>query len=332
MLKSLRLVLCVTLFLGFVLGFGTSSLSQEKYVLKIAHSCPTDDVYQIIVTKFAEELKNLVGDIVEVKIFPNGQLGTEQEFIDGLLMGTIEGTICGRGSQIDQRLDVYNLPFIFNNEEHIDKVISYGTEIRKILDDIFLEHGYVCLMNYDPGFRQVTTHNKSIKSVEDLKNLDIRVSNPVVQAAFKAWGANPTTINYGELYTALQLGVVEAQENPAVNIYTMKFYEVQDHINLTSHGVTPIQFLLSKKFWDTLPKDIQDNMIIASNKTIDFAQPLIRKSNQDLVSELEKLGMTVTWEDEIDRDSFVPAMRELYKDYYDSIGEELIKKVIDAGK
>ncbi|RKL64404.1 hypothetical protein DXT63_01510 [Thermoanaerobacteraceae bacterium SP2] len=308
----------------------SSNAPAEKYVMRIAHAMSTDHAYHIWATKFAEELKKLVGDSVEVQIFPNGQLGSETESLQSVQMGMLDSVICGRHSQIDPRMDVLNLPFIFKDAEHIQKVIGNGTDLEKLFEQIFLDKGYVCLGLYDTGFRLITS-NKPIKSVADLKGLDIRVPNtPALMAAFKAWGANPTPLDFGEVYTALQQGVVKAQENPPELIYTSKFYEVQKYLNITNHSTIPGEFLVGKKYWDTLPEDIQKAIREAANKAKEYMQPLVLEKNKKFIDELQAKGMTVVTD--IDRDSFVPAARESYKQFYNTIGEDLIQKVIDAGK
>src|SRR5690606_11734335 len=162
------------------------------------------------------------------------QLGTETEYLESMQLGTLDGAIMGRHGQIDPRLDVLNLPMIFSGDAHVDAVLHSDSEIRKQLEDILYEKGFKVLAWGELGFRHITTNGKEVRTAADLQGIDIRVPN--VQpwlTAFRAWGANPTPLPFEEVYSALQQGVMSAQENPPENIFTSKFYEVQKTMSLT---------------------------------------------------------------------------------------------------
>lgn len=307
----------------------TAAIAQEKIVMRIAHAMPESHSYQKWVEKFREELDKLAPGRVDVKVFPNAQLGKETEYIEGMSFGTIDGAVMGRHGQIDPRLDVLNLPMIFRDEAHKDLVMRNGGELQKTLDDIMYEKGFKVLGWGELGFRHITTKDKAIRSSADLAGVDIRVPNvePWL-VAFRAWGANPTPMDFSELYSALQQGVVTAQENPPEIIETSRFYEVQKYLNLTSHASIPSQFVLSRALWEKLPDDLREPVMEAATISRDYQVALTREANSSLVAKLAEQGMTVV--EDVDRESFRAGAEQAYAKYQDVIGADLIKSVEEA--
>ena len=320
-----RLGFCA-LALALALLWGVQSAAAAPIVLRIAHAMPTTHGYHIWAEKFKEELKKLVGDKVDVQIFPNAQLGKETEYLEGMRMGTIDGAIHGRHGQVDARLDVLNLPMIYRDEKHTDMVLRENRPIQQELEKIVWEKGYKVLGWGELGFRHITTKDRPIRKASDLKGLDIRVPNvPPWLIAFKEWGANPTPLDFAELYSALQQGVVKAQENPPEIIWTSKFYEVQKYLSLTGHANIPCEFFLGKGSWEKLPKDIQEAVQKAATISRDYHVKHVREANAKLIAELEKAGMTVVRD--VDKASFMAGAEASYKKSEDKIPKELVEKV-----
>ena len=310
-------------------AFAAGASAQQTITMRIAHAQPTTHGYQIWAEKFRDELKAQVGNRIDVKIFPNAQLGKETEYIEGMKLGTIDGAVFGRHGQIDPRLDVLNLPMIYRDDAHIDAVLRQGKPIQLQLDQMMYDKGFKVLGWGELGFRHVTTKAAPVRKASDLKGVDIRI--PTVDpwiVAFKAWGANPTPIDFAELYSALQQGVVKAQENPPEIIFTSKIYEVQKYLNLTSHANIPSQMVLSRAYWEKLPKDLQDAVMKAATVSRDYQVKTAREANARLVAELEKKGMTVVRD--VDRASFEAGAQESYAKSEAVIGKDLIKAVRDT--
>jgi len=297
--------------------------------MRVAHAMPASHSYQTWVENFRKELERLAPGRVDVKIFPNAQLGKETEYIEGIKLGTIDGAVMGRHGQIDQRLEVLNLPMIYKGDAHVDAVLRSGSPLQQRIDNIMLEKGFKVLGWGELGFRYITTKDKPIRKAEDLKGVDIRVPNvePWL-VAFRAWGANPTPMDFAELYSALQQGVVTAQENPPEIIYTSKFYEVQKQLSLTEHANIPSQFVLSKAYFDKLPEDLKGPIMEAARISRDAQVAATREANAKLVAELEKAGMTVIRD--VDKDSFRAGAQEAYAKYEKQIGKDLIEAVQNA--
>lgn len=303
--------------------------AADKIVMRVAHAMPESHSYQKWVERFREELDKIAPGKVDVQVFPNAQLGKESEYIEGMKLGTIDGAVMGRHGQIDPRLDVLNLPMIFRDDAQKDVVLRSGGDLQKKLDGIMYERGFKVLGWGELGFRDITTKDKPIKSAADLKGVDIRVPNvePWL-VAFRAWGANPTPMDFSELYSALQQGVVTAQENPPEIIETSRFYEVQKYLNITNHASIPSQFVLSRAYWEKLPADLQEAIMKAASVSRDYQVSLTREANKALVSKLAEQGMTVV--QDVDRESFRPGAEEAYAKYEKVIGADLIKAVQEA--
>jgi TRAP-type transport system periplasmic protein len=325
-----RTAVIATALLAAGVAFAQPATAQQKAVaLRIAHAMPESHSYQKWVEKFRDEVNKLAPGRIDIKIFPNAQLGKEVEYIEGMTIGTIDGAVIGRHGQIDPRLDVLNMPMIYRDDAHEDAVLRKGLPVQARLDDLMYQKGYKILGWGTLGFRHITTKDKPIRSAADLKGVDIRVPNvePWL-VAFRAWGANPTPMDFSELYSALQQGVITAQENPPEIIETSRFYEVQKVLSLTSHANIPNQLVLARRYWERLPKDLQDIVMKAAEVSRDYQVQLTRAANAALVDGLAKRGMTVVRD--VDRESFRAGAEAAYAKYESIIGADLIKAVREA--
>ena len=306
-----------------------AAMAQDKVTMRIAHNMPESHSYAQWLGTFQQVLEQKLPGRFDVKVFPAAQLGTETEYLESMQLGTLDGAIMGRHGQIDARLDVLNLPMIFDGDAHVDAVLHSDSAVRKQLEDILYEKGFKVLSWGELGFRHITTNGKEVRTAADLKGIDIRVPN--VQpwlTAFRAWGANPTPLPFEEVYSALQQGVMGAQENPPENIFTSKFYEVQKTMSLTQHANIPSEFMLSRAFWEKLPEDAQAALLEASREGSKVQVAAARKANEELISKLEELGLKIIRD--VDKESFRAGAEESYKASEPTIGRELIDAVLNT--
>jgi tripartite ATP-independent transporter DctP family solute receptor len=239
--------------------------------------------------------------------------------VEALQMGTLDAGTFGRHSAIDSRLDVLNLPFLFDSNEQAQKVLrgEEGAEIREMLDQIMLDNDIMTLGWYETGFREITS-NRKIETLDDLRGLLIRTpSTETLVQSFEAWGASPTAVDLSELYTSLQSGVVDAQENPYQLIDTNKLYEVQDYLCVTNHLTIPNQLVFSKKVWETYPEEVQNALLEAGKYACDAGAEYNIDKNSSLLDELET-KMTVTYMDE----ASLSKMKEIA---YDKVWPQFVK-------
>jgi TRAP-type transport system periplasmic protein len=317
---------------AFFMAAGTAAtLAQDVVTIRFAHAMPASHSYETWVTEFAEELERLAPGEFEIVSYPSAQLGTETEYLEGIRFGTIEGAVMGRHGQIDQRLEVLNLPMIYRDADHMDAVLRSAGPVQDELDSIMYENGFKVLGWGELGFRDITTNGVPIRSASDLRGINIRVPNVEPWLiAFREWGANPTPLDLSELYSALQQGVVDAQENPPEVVVTSRLNEVQDTLSLTEHASIPSEMVISTRVWESLDEDQQAAVMEAATISRDNQVSATREANEALLAELEEQGMAIVRD--VDRESFREGAQASWAAFEDRIGADLIANVQAAGQ
>lgn len=319
--------------LGILSGCGRRT--EEHIDLKIAHASSENSTTQIVCEAFAEKTVELLGeDRISVSIYPNATLGTEAEMVEALQMGTLDAGTFGRHSAIDARMEILNLPFLFESDEHVKAVLrdEEGEPIRKKLNSISEENGIVMLGWYETGFREITS-NREITSINDLNGLLIRTpSTDTLIKSFHAWGASPTAVDLAELYSALQSKVVDAQENPLQLIMTNNLFEVQDFICISNHLTIPNQLAFSKKVWDTYPNDVKEALLEAGRYACEVGGDYNVQQNNSLLDELSN-NMTVTYMDEKSLSRMKElAMNEVWPQFVTNDTEKIVEEIRELAK
>ena len=215
-----------------------------------------------------------------------------------------------------------DLPYLFRDRDHAYKVLD--GEIGDELASDLPSKGLRLLAYWENGFRNVTNSVKPIEKPADLEGLKIRVpKNNTYVETFKEWGANVTTMAFGELYTALQQQTVDAQENPLAIIYTNKFYEAQKYLSLTHHFYGPAQVLISESTWGRLSPGMQEAVMNAAEEARDYERQLLKDKDAEYLANLKAEGMLIN---EVDRDAFVEAAKPVWEKYSDKFGD-LIQRI-----
>lgn len=314
------------------LALGMSSIAMAGPVLIKAHFTNNIGEPQIVAAelfkKIVEEKTN--GDI-KVEIYPNNQLGESRSVLEGIQLGTIEmAQVTGPMVSFVPELVLFELPFLFRDRDHMYAVMD--SPIGQRLNASFEKRGFHSLGFGDVGLRHIMTVDKTINSIDDLKGLKIRtMGNPAHLAAFKAFGANPLPMAYGELYSSLEQKVVDGAEAANINYDSKKFYEPAPHwaqvgwINLVGYTV------LSKKLYDGLTKEQQQIIDQAAFEMNTLERKLYREKDESLLPKLEAEGVKVTFPD---RQPFMDASMKVYEQYADKIpgGMDSINQIINFGK
>jgi len=242
----------------------TTSITQaadSKFVLKLAHSDSVDMTTSrkaVMADVFAKEIKAKSGGRIDVQIFGAGSLGGEKEIVEGVKNGFIQGGLAsGVMANYFPSAMVTDMPYLFLSGDIADKVMD-GPFGQKLSEQFHAATGMHNMCFGEVGFRNFSTSKVAVHSPKDLAGLKIRVQEtPLYIAELKGLGAQPTPIAFPELYTALQTGVVDGQENPIPTIIFAKLYEVQKHVTLDSHNYGVDWFVVSDKFYKSLPADLQ---------------------------------------------------------------------------
>lgn len=240
---------------------GSQALAQNKFVLKLAHSDSADMATSrkaVMADTFAREVKAKSGGRIDVQVFGAGALGGEREYVEGVKNGFIQaGLASGVIANFYPSAMVTDIPYLFPNNEVADKVLD-GPFGQKLSEGFHAATGMHNLCFGEVGFRHFSTGKQAVHSPKDLSGLKIRVQEtPLYVTEMKALGAQPTPIAFPETYTALQTGVVDGEENPLPTMIFAKFYEVQKHVTLDGHNYGVDWFVLSDKFYKSLPPDLQ---------------------------------------------------------------------------
>ncbi|OAP36613.1 ABC transporter substrate-binding protein [Sinorhizobium glycinis] len=276
--------------------------------------------------KFAELVKEKSGGKIEVKLFPGGTLGGDVQTVSALQGGVIEMTVLNAGILANnvKQFGAVDLPFLFNSGEEADKVMDgpFGESLMKLLPDT----GLVGLGYWELGFRNLTNNRHPVTKLEDIKGLKIRtVQSPIPLEIFNTLGANAVPLPYTELYTALETGTVDGQENPAANILNAKFYEVQKYMTLTRHQYNPQIVLVSKKFWDGLNDEEKGVLQSAATEARDFQRKVSREKDAEALEEIKKTGMEVSELSPEETQKLRDAVKPVIEKFSAEIGTETVQ-------
>ena len=281
--------------------------------------------------KFKEIVEEKTNGQIIVETYHSGQLGDDRTMTEALQLGTQEVVIPSTAplANFVPEFSVFDFPFLFPNEQVADKVLD-GEVGQKFLDKLS-DQNLVGLSYWENGFRQVSNSKTPIASAADFKGLKLRtMENDLHLEAFRALGANPTPMAFTELFTAMQQGTVDGQENPFATIYLSKFYEVQDYVSNTNHIYSPFVFLMSKTFYDGLTEEQQKIVKDASVEAGLYERQLNREANAKYIEDLQAEGVTYT---EIGPEQYAE-MKELVQPvidkYADKIGKDTVQEVYDA--
>lgn len=321
---SLRALLASTALLG--LAFASPIDARAQTVVEVGLSTTEDSHYGLGMVRFGEVLEELSGGEFAILMHPASALGGEREMIEAVQIGTLDMVITSTGPlpNFVPETQVLDLPFLFRDYDHARGVLDgeIGQELLAKVD----EAGFKALAWTENGFRHITNSLRPIRTPEDLAGLKIRtMENPIHLEAFEALGAAPTPMSFAELFTALQQGVVDAQENPIVVITVSNFAEVQDYLTLSGHLYSPAIILMSQALWSSLSEEEQGWFMEAAKASVEVTRARVSELEENGVAGLIDAGMEVVTE--IDREAFEAAVQPAYDAYTSQFGDELIERI-----
>ncbi|MBV8167838.1 MAG: TRAP transporter substrate-binding protein, partial [Alphaproteobacteria bacterium] len=294
-----------------------------EFTLKYAHNSQTTHPLHIRTSEAAERIKQATGGKVEVQIFPNNQLGGDTDMLSQVRSGaidffTISGAILATLVPI---ASINGIGFAFKSYDDVWPAMDgeLGAYVRTAVAKANL-HCFEKM--YDNGYRQMTSSTKPITTAADLKGFKIRVPvSPLWTSMFKAFGASPASINFAEVYSALQTKIVEGQENPLAIIETAKLYEVQKYLATTNHMWDGFWMLANARSFNGLPKDVQGVITTEFNKSALDQRVDVKKLNDTLEDTLKAKGMVFNKPDPASfRDQLAGA--GFYKEWREKYGPE----------
>jgi len=292
--------------------------AQQPIVIKLGNVQPADMPVNIGLRKFADMVAEKTKNQIQVQVFPASQLGTEQEILEGVQLGTIhmfEGSTGSVGRFLPE-LEAFAAPYVWRDSDHMLKVVR-GPIGASLADRLVKAKGMRILdLGWLFGNRHLTTKAKAINKPEDLKGMKIRVQPTAIYLdTIRAMGANPTPMDWKEVYLGLQSGVIDGQENPPSVIYSAKLFEVQKYVMLTGHITQNQAIVINDKFYRGLSPAFQKILLESAIEAGNFQNELVVKQEKVDLDRLKEKGMTVVQPD-------VKAFREATKDVYKKFAEK----------
>ncbi|AMX04000.1 TRAP transporter substrate-binding protein [Microbulbifer thermotolerans] len=310
MMRKLPLRLVVLILL---LSIGSCGLEQPQTVLKLAHTLDQQHSVHRAMEFMDERLQMLSGGSMRIDIYPGGQLGSERELIELLQIGSLAMTKVSASPMegFVPELKIFNLPYVFRDADHFWAVLQSDIG-RKLL--LAGERARLRGLGYfDAGSRSFYVNDKPIYTPEDLKGLKIRVQNS--QTAIKmvnTLGGAATPVSWGELYTALQQGVVQGAENNPPSFYLSKHYEVSRYYTLDEHTYVPDMLLISTEVWKKLNARQRAWLQQAVDEAVDYQRTLWQESTRESLAAVEAAGVKVIYPD---KQPFIDAVKPLHASF-----------------
>ncbi|MFC2090860.1 TRAP transporter substrate-binding protein [Bacteroidota bacterium] len=310
-----RRILSISLLAMAISSFNSCQSISDGKTLKLAHGLdPTHPVSQAMefMAKRCEEISE---GKLKMEIYPSGQLGSEQQCVELVQIGSLAITKVSAAvmESFTEEYKVLGIPYLFLSKQHLFKVqdSEAGREILESSEPFWIRG----LCFYDAGARSFYTIDKPIHSPDDLNGLKIRVMKSITSMEnVKALGGSPTPISWGELYTALQSGVVDGAENNPPSFYTSHHYEVCKYYSLNEHTMVPDVLIMSTKIWKDLTEEERKWLMQAVNESVVKQRVLWAASEEESLLEVQKAGVTVIYPDKEPFAEKVKSFPERYRE------------------
>jgi len=306
----------------------TTDNESGQLILRAGHAVNEEHAYHRGLEKFKSLVEDQTGGAVKIEIYPNASLGDERDMVEGLQLGTVDIVLSSTGplGNFVPQMNVVDLPFLFRDKDHAYKVLD--GEIGQELLQKFEPEGIIGLAFWENGFRHVTNSKRPINTPEDMEGLKLRtMKNRVHVAAFKELGVDATPMAWSEVFTSLQQGTIDGQENPVAIIYSHHLYEVQEYLALTGHVYSPAVLMIAENKMQSLTEAQQEAIREAAVEAGIYERNLISESEKEQIENLEREGMKIT---RPEREKFMEATVGVYKDFEKEFGPELIQKILET--
>ncbi len=312
----------------------TGAIAQSMPEMKLKFGHPYNESHPLAkgAQMFADMVAEKSGGKIEVEVFPNSTIGSSRDLVESIQIGVVDFALVPTTNVATfyPPLDIFYLPFLFRDSAHA-YAVSDGPVGQKLYADMLEKTGIRTLGMYESGFRTITTAKTKVETPDDMKGIKFRVvNNPLNVATFKALGANPTPMALSEVFTGLQQGTVDGQDNPVGNVKAFGFDKVQDFITLSRHQWAGIMFLADDKMWQKLPADVQDMFQKTVIETQQWERTELNAVEAKYLEEMAAGGMTVTRLTPQQTEAFQKAMEPVWTEYRSKIGEELIDSAVST--
>lgn len=324
-MKKIALLIAVALLASLV--FSTAALAEKKpeFTLKLGHLANTEHTWHKGSVKFAELVEEKTGGRVVVQVFPSEQLGNEMEVIGNIQSGIVDMLITGESMMNWAPLcGLIAVPYMIRDSAHMEKIVEgeVGQAIEKeVIEKVRLRP----VAWFERGARNLTS-NREVKKPEDLNGLRLRVPNvPLFVATWESLGAKPTPMAFSEVFTSLQQGIIDGQENPYDLIKSASFFEVQKFVNKTEHVRGWIYLVIGEDKFQSMPEDIRKAVLEAGKEAQAYERQLFRAEQDQLIKDLQDKGMTFV---EVDKEAFMKKAEPAVLSFLSPELQEMYKKIV----
>lgn len=307
-IKKLQILsFCVVLAL-----FISCQGAGDKRIIKLGHGLGVTHPVHEAMLFLAKKVEEKSGGKMVVKVYPNQQLGSERELVELLQIGSLGMTKVSSAALegFAPTMQVFGMPYLFRDDAHQLAVLQGEIGKKLLLDpQKYLLRG---LCYYDSGKRSFYTKDKPVETPEDLAGLKIRVmESNTASNMVKSLGGSPTPVSFGELYTALQQGIVDGAENNAPSLYTSKHYEVCKYYSIDEHTALPDVMIVSTKVWESLDEQEQQWLQEAADESATYEYKIWAEATEESLNELKKAGVTISYPN---KEPFREAVEAMYTD------------------
>jgi tripartite ATP-independent transporter DctP family solute receptor len=305
--------------------------ASAQIELKVGHVGEPGSLFQKSADEFARRANARLGDKAKVVVFGSSQLGGDKELLQKLKLGTVDFAVPSTvmSSEVDL-FGIFEMPYLVKDREHMKRIEK--DIVWPALAPEAEKKGLKVLAVWENGYRHITNSKRPIDVPDDLKGIKLRVPEGKWRVKmFQAYGANPSPLKFSEVFTALQTGVMDGQENPFTQIYSAKFQEVQKFLSLTGHVYTPAYLIAGSKKFAALPADVRKILEDTAKETQAFVYQTAAADEEDLLGKLKAAGMQVNTPN---KDAFIAASKPVYEEFGREVkgSEPLIDKAIRLGK
>lgn len=319
------------LVLAPLFGAFSATAEQAGKVMKIGLATAETHIQNTGSMAFKAYVEDKTNGEIKVEIYPGAQLGDNKTMLDSVKIGVVDGIFPSPADlgNVSPDFNMLNFPFIFDSQKVANAVMDgpFGEQLLASLD----RYGYKGLVIVDSGFRHTTNSKHSIASLDDFKGLKIRMQpNPLHLDIFRALGANPTPMAFSELFSALQQGVMDGQENPLNNIYASKFNEVQKYLTLDGHIYDSNIFLVGKDFFEGLDPERQQIIVEGAKIARQVMRDALQEKDAAALKGIKASGMEVTEVTPEFHKQLVEATRPVIEKYKSQVDPQLYQSLQDA--
>jgi TRAP transporter solute receptor, dctP family len=303
--------------------------SSKKVQLKMSVTISDTSTWGQAAKKFADEVKEKTNGRIEIQVVANEQLsgGNQAKGVEQLSTGATDISIHSNiiYSVLDPRFSVPSLPFLITSGEQADEKLA--GEAGAAINDILLEKNIIGLGFGESGFREITNNKQPITKLDDLKGMKIRVPGMKMYVdLFKSLGADPISMNFAEVFTSLQQGAIDGQENPLDVIDSNQIYTVQKYMSMWDYSYDMLILGFNKTKFESLSPEDQEIIRSAAKDAMAYQRELVRELAKEQLEKFKQSGVEVTELKDIDVDSFKTAVEPLYQGYEQEYGADLINK------